>query len=435
MKKTLVFLVVVSLLCVFFAGSCKKTSQADQTKANALSSEDANLKFIRPGHSTDKEDDPYNRAFKKYEEKYNAKVEVVSSDYNNWQSQLDASIASGDPIDIVTQAVYYYDYLTLNHRTQPINEYIDLNDKNLSKEAMDMFYTYNGKYYCACPADGIYPALLFYNKDMLANEGLDDPADMYYQGNWTWDTFRDMCKQLKKTNNDGSVKQYALAMWYPNLFLATNHTSAAKFENGRYSLNFDDPALKNALNYSKDFYYDSKYRGVFENDIYQNWYECKAAFVCEYCYALDDNILKEKDKGTFTFDFGVVGMPYGPENTEKYNPCHSDSVAIVNGSHSPYHAGQLITMAMQEFVNLEEENNAKRPADAVAMIKDLQQRPYTSTYTDSVIDQASDLMALVDGGKSADEALSTVKNGYQSMIDDTNKEIEDAEAGNTPTQE
>lgn len=82
-------------------------------------------------------------------------------------------------------------------------------DKDFDKEA---FYSsayeygqYNGKqhsipYECA-------PKLMFVNKTILDNEGLEIP-----DGNWTWDDFYEICKKVTKdTDGNGTIDQFGVA--------------------------------------------------------------------------------------------------------------------------------------------------------------------------------------------------------------------------------
>ena len=35
-----------------------------------------------------------------------------------------------------------------------------------------------------------------YNRKTVAEAGLEDPAELYADGNWTWDTFQDMLEKF-----------------------------------------------------------------------------------------------------------------------------------------------------------------------------------------------------------------------------------------------
>ena len=52
-----------------------------------------------------------------------------------------------------------------------------------------------------------YP--LAYNKQMLEDNNLEDPRELYKRGEWTWDKFIEYCQVLTQdTDGDGQIDQY-----------------------------------------------------------------------------------------------------------------------------------------------------------------------------------------------------------------------------------
>ncbi len=55
--------------------------------------------------------------------------------------------------------------------------------------------------------EGTYP--LGFNMQMLEDNNLEDPRELYKRGEWTWDKFLEYCKVLTKdTDGDGQIDQY-----------------------------------------------------------------------------------------------------------------------------------------------------------------------------------------------------------------------------------
>ena len=52
---------------------------------------------------------------------------------------------------------------------------------------------------------------LFFNGDMIEREGLPCPFDLYTQGQWNWDNFRDLAIRATRTAADGTIEQYGIA--------------------------------------------------------------------------------------------------------------------------------------------------------------------------------------------------------------------------------
>ena len=50
--------------------------------------------------------------------------------------------------------------------------------------------------------------LIYYNKTMFKQAGLEDPAEMAKKGLWTWDMFRECAIKMTKKDSDGKPKQF-----------------------------------------------------------------------------------------------------------------------------------------------------------------------------------------------------------------------------------
>lgn len=422
MKKVKILPVLLSVVMLISAmGGCSKGTKDKGNDKGLGNEKNANLTFIRPGHDPKKAEDPYNIAIEEYKKQYNADVEIVLAGYDDWTTKLLASIASGDPIDISFGSVANYPLFAMQAYTQPLDNYVNMKSENVSKSAMDAFFKYQGKYYNASSARSISPLVMFYNKDMFANEGVADPMELYKEGKWDFDHFKEVCmKFTTDTDNDGKIDRWGLANWYAWVFMGANKTAALKIsDSGKYELNLDDPALTQSLEFIKDGYYTSKWRGLDGNDIYTSFYQGKNAFLNEYVWA-EDGIIKARNDGQFDFEYGVMPMPYGPNNKEKYNVVHADGVGIISGSDSPYHAGKLIDLMMEQVVKTSKENDKKIPEENAKLYDELRKNAYNDTYYDSAVGNAADLCGLVAGGGNITTVLASIKPIYQQKIDEAN---------------
>ena len=105
------------------------------------------------------------------------KVEFITADWSNWQEKLMAAYRSGDPIDLIHDGVNNNPRFALNNITQPIDPYVDMTNPNLKMEVMDEIFYYGGKHYVA--ASEVNVAVMYYNKNLFQQEGLEDPAELY----------------------------------------------------------------------------------------------------------------------------------------------------------------------------------------------------------------------------------------------------------------
>ena len=396
-----------------------KTVITENPKVNEEAKTD--LSFIRPGQDPDKADDPVNMAIKEYEETYGVKVNINVADYTTWTSKVLTASASGTPIDVIFGSVSEYPVFALKKYTQPIKEYVDVNSSYVNKSAMEAFFSYQGEIYNAAGKD-VAPLVMYYNKDMIANEGLQDPLELYQQGNWTFSVFKDMCKKLTTdTDQDGQINRWGLANWYAWAFLGANHTALCKITaEGKYELNFLDPAVTQTLEFVQDAYFTSKWRGIDGDNIFTSFYQGKNAFLNEYSWVEREKIIPAQKEEQFDFEYGVVPMPYGPNNTEKVNVGHASGYGIGTGSKSPYHAGQLISMILNKTMEDTATKNKELPKDHLALYEELSKNVYNDTYYDSAINNGSDLFGLICGGSNIQTSLDQVKPLFQGAIDDAN---------------
>lgn len=430
-KRKVLCLLLASVFAVGMLPGCKgttttKTSSDVKVNSQVDTEENRDLTLIRPLYDADDTDDVSNYSItlgiQKYEEKFGVNVNVIDGDFNTWQQKIFQNANSGTPIDVIYGDNAYYPYFAMVDYVEPISDYVDLDADYISKTAMDTYFTYKGNYYCAAGAT-ISPSVLFYNKDMLAEYGLDDPYELYKENKWDFDTFRDMCRAV--TNEDNKI--WGLANWYSWFFLGANHTALCKLtDDGKYALNLDDPAVKYALEYTQDAYFGSnggkKWRGLDGSDIFQSWYEGHNLFVNEYEWHEADTIIKAKNDGKFDFDYGVVGLPYGPNNTDHYNICNAGGYSVGTGSTTPYHDGVLIEMILEQEKELNDQKMQQVPQEHQDLYAELRQKPYNDTYYDSALSSCgAALLNLVCGGTNVSTAMQTVTGTFQGQVDFANE--------------
>lgn len=397
---------------------CSQTNK--DTTSTGLSHESADLTFIRPNHDPNDPTDPYNMAMVEYKKKYGGKVTTIMADWTSWQSKLTASIAAGDPISVAFGDSSYYPMFAMQGYTEPLNDYIDLKSPEYNLPAMQQYFSYQNKYYLGSAVMASYPCVLWYNKDMIQDYNLEDPMQLYKEGKWDWDTFKTMCMKMSgDTDKDGQQDRWGLTCYYPTIFMGINKTSAVIYKNGKYELNFDDPALTQSLQYIQDAWYGSKWCGLEGNDIWTSWYQGHDCFINEYSWEAID-IYNAKKQGKFTFDYGVCPLPYGPNNKDHYNEVHSDGVGITTGCKNPYHAGKFIDLVAENVNKSVNSDMSKLSKDEVNLYKELVKKPFTDELGDSPVDGAVELTSKATQGVTIATALAELKESFQQKVDKAN---------------
>jgi len=421
-KRFLPISLCIVMMATLFTGCGSSAETGDKLNDTTINGEEAqDLTFIRPGQSASDETDPVVKAISKYESMYGVSVQIVSADYDTWTTKVLSASAAGTPIDVIFGTVSEYPLFAMKGYTQPIADYVDLESEFVSKTASETFFSFKDKIYSAS-VSGVSPLVLYYNKDMVESEGLDDPMDLYESGNWTFDTFKQMCKTLTNdTDGDGNIDRWGLCCWYPWAWLGADHTALCKIgSDGLYELNLDDPAVVETSEFVQDMYYTSNWRGLDGDNIYTSFYQGRNAFLQEYSWSETSNIIPAKQSGQFDFDYGVVPTPYGPNNTDKTNVAHASGYGIGSGSQNPYHAGKLVNMILESISVDADEKNKDVPQENLDLYKELGQNIYNDSYYDSAIKNGSEYFDLICGGTNIQTALSSIKPVFSGYIEDAN---------------
>ena len=149
------------------------------------------------------------------EEKYNVKFEYVNLTYAGVKESINTSILAGTPdCDIYLCELAFgipaaISGLAMDLKTvlpadadvladQTILSYLDLGDGKAS--LMKQVKAENA-------VEATYP--LAFNVEMLEDNNLEDPRELYARGEWTWDKFVEYCQVLTQdTDGDGVTDQY-----------------------------------------------------------------------------------------------------------------------------------------------------------------------------------------------------------------------------------
>ena len=367
----------------------------------------ATLKIMIPGHNPKDTYAWQNTVVSQFKSYYpNVTVQFVTATWNDWYEKMMASYVSGDPIDLIYDSVNNQPKLAITGVTQPLQNYINMDNPNLKMSAMDECFKYGGNYYVA--ASEVNYGVIFYNKDMFQAAGLDDPMDLYKNGQWNWTNFTALAKAL--TDKDAGI--YGFATEFPYLFYGANATSTLKLDaNGNYSLNMDDPAFIAALEIIQDGEYESGWSG-FDLSAMGSFQNGTAAMLGSFTmYESEINALPALF-GWDLINYGVVPMPYGPHNTQKLNMVHASGWSIGAGSDCPYHVGKLIDM----LVDGQAKEQTKLPAASRELYAEMADNVFCVNTRDSGINGGYELAQEVARGKSIAQAIEEYKPQYQAMI-------------------
>ncbi len=179
-------------------------------------------------------------------------VEYIQTTTFKLSDKLSSLILANTPPDMVSFAQRMtYPYNVIKGIYQPVDDIVDFDSPMWSgmKSVADQ-YTLGGKHYVA-PADyGDTMPLMFYDTKIIEDEGLDDPYVLYQNGEWNWDTCRDIMEAYV-ANATGDEERYGVNGWFAEPIFATTGTTIIKYdeETDTYVNNSKDANLERAADY------------------------------------------------------------------------------------------------------------------------------------------------------------------------------------------
>ena len=195
------------------------------------------------------EDEIINTGYWTFENKYGGTLNYIETDYFSRTDDLSRLIMAGTPPDLTvggTNSTAMFPMNAIKGMIQSVDDYIDYSDPLWApmKEVAD-FFLLGGKHYQIV----IYTSptnVCLYNRRVLTEWGFDDPAELYYNDEWTWDAFYDMCLEFSDVDED----RFALDGYGYADAIATSvgQTILEMDENGVFYSNLDSPEIERAWN-------------------------------------------------------------------------------------------------------------------------------------------------------------------------------------------
>ncbi len=417
-------LTISAAACSDGSGSSSGAPAGQDKTAGLAAEKGKKLTFMLPAFDYQDDSKFENQVLNAFKEKYpEIELELITASIDNWMVKLRTSASSGEPIDVFQDSANNNPMYALRGINQPLQNYIDMSNPNLHKETMDTVFCYDGNYYVAVTEPD--PCVLFYNKDIFENEGLESPEDLYKAGNWNFDSLARIAKQLTYNNNSG--KRWGLACNYPYIFFGANATSMVKLDKEyKYTLNITDPNLQKSLEVIQDAWYTSQWEG-WEGSPWSSFYNGSAAMLADFKW-VEQSILEAKEYGLCDFEYGMVPMATGPNNPDGLTPMTAFGYAMGNGCDTPYHSGTLIDM----LINGEAEDNAKNyanfPEEHMKLYEELSKKLYPINSYDSAVGGAFEICQAIGAGQSIPQAIAEYTPIYQQKVDEANGVIQGADS-------
>lgn len=200
-----------------------------------------------------------------FESKYGGKIEYVQTAWDTRYDDLATAVMGKNSPDFFPASdMDTFPKGAIKGMFEPIDDYIDL-DSDLwssTKEASDSF-VFQGNHYIAV-IDVSPNYVCVYNTTTIAENGLDDPAELFANDEWNWDTFSEMCNDFVDADND----KYALdGYWYGKALSETSGKPMIGLEDGKLVNNMSDPDVEKA----QDFMYNLQKNNVVFDRSSNDW--------------------------------------------------------------------------------------------------------------------------------------------------------------------
>jgi ABC-type glycerol-3-phosphate transport system substrate-binding protein len=200
-----------------------------------------------------------------FEDKYNGTIEYVATTWDSRYDDLATKVMAKDSPDFFPASdMDTFPKGAIKGMFEPIDDYIDL-DSDLwasTKTASDEF-VFQGSHYIAV-IDVSPNYVCVYNKTTITENGYDDPAELFANDEWDWDTFSEMCLDFTDADND----KYALdGYWYVKALSETSGVPMIGLEDGKLVNNMSDPQIEKA----QDFMYNLEKNNVVFDRSTNNW--------------------------------------------------------------------------------------------------------------------------------------------------------------------
>ena len=365
----------------------------------------------------------YNAMVSAFEKKYNCKINKKVLEFAKWNAQVSQQMSTGTSYDIIYFHGSKFPEFAINNLAEDLTSYIstaDLTGSDPSKGGIDLEksqnFSWNGNLYALCDYKSQNPDILYYNKALFQQNGLEDPRELYEKGEWTWDKIFEMGAQV----TDRDAEQYFMSGGFTTQLYGV---SCLSIENGKVVERFSNATHYKALQlFQKLNVGNNAIAAPRINDTVTNipFIEGRAFMFYEESSkweGLAVEVVKSYAFNKTIDNLCIVPVPLPAENKEKLYPC-GWYTGIAAGKGSDPRVAVAFAKFASSFQSPVKDNYPMRDADR-ELIKKLQcgktlsnrhgTYSSTSTHTTAIYDKI--LVNILKG-----DDIATVVSNYKNQI-------------------
>lgn len=186
MRKKLVAMLILAMTGTMFLGGCGSDGGSGSGGGNGKSGGKVKIRFASWDEAEDV--DAQQAAVDKFNDAHDD-IEVTLEAYGGeFDTKISAGMGSNDMPDVM----YMWNYPAYSQGLEPLDSYIEKEGEDYKKNFYDTLWNYNsydGSTY-GIPI-GFTTHALFYNKDIFAEAGIDEPTN-----DWTWEDVQAASKTI-----------------------------------------------------------------------------------------------------------------------------------------------------------------------------------------------------------------------------------------------
>ncbi len=245
-----------------------------------------------------------------FEEKYGGTVNVIGVGWGEQASTIISMVNSGEVCDLGEAHDQNFPIYGAKNIVQDVSQYVDLND-GFWNDACTSAFTYGGVPYAMGAGAG--PVVISYNKTLFEQFGVKTPREYFEEGNWNWDTFREVALEMTgDTNGDGENDVYGFGWWdsFYVQMLAANGISHINYSGDTVTSNYQTAAATEAFEFLQNGYLTDKFIMFPDGDSFIAAFKGGSlAMTCEYGFAAIT---------AYACDYEIdwAPMPIGPSGSQ-----------------------------------------------------------------------------------------------------------------------
>jgi multiple sugar transport system substrate-binding protein len=182
----------------------------------------------------------------------NVSVEFLTIPYADYVSKLSIQLAGGDPPDCgwVFEQAYspFIEAGAVADLSEVVRDFPDYDFDDFSQPALAMLYKGDALYGIAFSTS---PFFMTYNVDIFKAAGVDTPDDLIAKGEWTWEGFKRIAKEVVDNSPEGIYgfvgtggKLYTDSFWNDVIPIIWSYGGNSWSRDGKTCMMADPPAVE-----------------------------------------------------------------------------------------------------------------------------------------------------------------------------------------------